>query len=339
MSRDFLSDKNTLVVSKPLAKALGVGPSIVLRRVQHWLEVNEGDQNKRDSHFHDGRWWTYNGYQGWTNDIEIYSKSTIKRLFTDLEKLHLLLSECKYNKRAGDRTKWYSIDYDAYDRFIDLWRSHRCPMHLDGKQSKEYQVFIKAWLDQWTTVGIPTVVPPIDHSDTIKVPQWPHQKTTVVPALPESHTDSSAKSQQSVEPVIEFPKHMVAFEKQNNNRTHAWVKAYAELLGKPYSANVNEMKLLLEQQQAFTLDQFKKCAAEKLRQKPGAKLLFVLEDMPNILAALEAPKPEYRTMSPAEPPPPDHVALKGEALEAQLRAAAEKHGLPYTPPVKEQESA
>lgn len=324
MSRDYLSDKNILVVSKPLAKALGVGPSIVLRRVQHWLDVNE-HQGKDESHFHDGRWWAYNGYQKWTDDIEIYSKSTIKRLFTDLEKLHLLLSECKYNKRAGDRTKWYSIDYDAYDRFIDLWRSHRCPMHLDGKQSKEYQVFIKAWLDQWITVGIPTVVPPKYHSDTTKVPQWPHQETTVAPALPESPTDSFTKSPQSVEPVIEFPKHMVAFEKQNNNRTHPWVKVYAELLGKPYGANIKEMKQLLEAQQVFTLDQFKKCVTEKLRQKPGAKLLFVLEDMPNILAALEAPKPEYTTMSPAVPPPPDHKPLSREEAIALMEMEKAKY--------------
>lgn len=338
MSRDYLSDKNILVVSKPLAKMLGVGPSIVLRRVQHWLEVNE-HQGKEETHFHDGRWWAYNGYQKWTDDIEIYSKSSIKRLFTDLEKLHLLLSECKYNKRAGDRTKWYSIDYDAYDRIVSLWRQCSFPMHLDGKQSKEYQAFIKIWLDQWTTVGIPTVVPPIDHSDTTNRPQWPHQRTTVAPALPESHSNSSTESPQSAEPVLQFPANMVGFEKQNNNRTHAWVKAYAEILGKPYGASTNEMKRLLEVQQVFTLDQFKVCAAEKLRQKPGAKLLFVLEDMPNILAALEAPKPEYRTMSPAEPTPADHVALKGEALEAQLRAAAEKHGLPYTPPGKAQETA
>lgn len=324
MSRDYLSDKNTLVVSKPLAKALGVGPSIVLRRVQHWLDVNE-HQGKEETHFNDGRWWAYNGYQKWTDDIEIYSKSTIKRLFTDLEKLHLLVSECKYNKRPGDRTKWYSIDYDAYDRFIDLWKSHRCPMYLDGKQSTEYKAFIKAWLDQWTTVGIPTVVPPIDHSSTTNRPQWTHQRTTVGPALPESPTDSSTKSPQSVEPVIEFPKHMVAFEKQNNSRTHPWVKAYAELLGKPYSASANEMKQLLEVQQVFTLDQFKKCTTEKLRQKPGAKLLFVLEDMPNILAALEAPKAKYTTMSPAEPPPDGLTILSPEEAAAILDQAKAKY--------------
>jgi hypothetical protein len=153
--------------------------------------------------------------------------------------------------------------------------------------------------------------------------------------LDSGYLDSSIESGR----ILQIPKHMVGFEKQNNNRTHAWVKAYAEMLGKPYGANTAEMKALLEVQQAFTIEQFKLCVAEKLRQKPGAKLLFVLEDMPNILAALEAPKPEYRTMSPAAPTPADHVALKGEALEAQLRAVAEKHGLPYTPPVTEQQES
>lgn len=329
MSREYLSDNNILVVSKPLAQMLGVGMSIVLRRVQHWLEFNE-HQGKDETHFRDGRWWAYNGYQKWTDDIAIYSKSSIKRLFTELEKLHLILSDCKYNKRAGDQTKWYSIDYEAYDHLISLWREHNCPMHLDGKQSRAYQTFLKAWMDQWTTVGIPTVVPPMDYSSTTNGLQRSHQETTVVPPLPESPSDGSSESLQSAESVLTFPAHMVAFEQRNNGRTHTWVQQYSDLIGQKnrVHANKREMDLLLERERQYTEAQFIECAREKLRTKPGCKLLFILEDMPNLIAAKSAPKADYHTMSPAVEDQPSAPPLKGAALEAHLKAERAKYDQP-----------
>lgn len=146
MSREWLSNSDILIVSKPLAKAVGVGASIALRRVQNWLDYNEQHKvEKEKTHYHDGRWWAYNGYGGWTDDIEVYSRSTVRRIFNHLEELRLLITTNKYNKRKSDQTKWYTIDYEAYDQFIDLWNKCACPLHGDGKPEKQYASFIKAW--------------------------------------------------------------------------------------------------------------------------------------------------------------------------------------------------
>src|SRR5690554_182329 len=98
MSLDYLNDNNILYVSKPLARAVGLHASIVLRRVQHWLTYNKDHAaEKKKTHFHDDRWWAKNGYKHWAKDLEIMSYSTVRRTFTDLEKLRLLISSSEYN--------------------------------------------------------------------------------------------------------------------------------------------------------------------------------------------------------------------------------------------------
>lgn len=147
MSLAYLDDSNTLIVSKPLAKALGINGSIALRRVQMWLKYNEDHKkDKAETHFYQARWWTRNGYTGWVNDLEIMSYATVRRTFTGLEQMRLLKSTGALNRHPKDATKWWTIDYGRYVDFMDLWAAMGSPLYRDGnRQSKDYAAFLKEW--------------------------------------------------------------------------------------------------------------------------------------------------------------------------------------------------
>jgi len=141
---EYLYDNDILVLSKPLARAIGLNESIVYRRIAHWLRVN-AESGRRD-HFRDGHWWTYNTYQGLTDDIgNIWSEKTTQRAIVCLEELGLIKSTSKYNKWKNDSTKWYTIDFEAHNAFLKLWRECGEPVCNGGHKSDEYKAFIEKW--------------------------------------------------------------------------------------------------------------------------------------------------------------------------------------------------
>ena len=110
-SSSLLIDEAPLLVFKSLATLVGLNESIVLQQVHYWLKLNE--KAKKENHHIDGRWWTYNTYENWQKEnFPFWSVRTVRRVFSDLERRGLLISEA-YHKPQGDRTKWYTIDYDA----------------------------------------------------------------------------------------------------------------------------------------------------------------------------------------------------------------------------------
>lgn len=106
MSR-LLYDERPLVVNPQLAALIGLPEALILQQVHYWLFLNaQAGHNLRD-----GFYWTYNTYSEWAEQFPFYSRNTIIRTINRLERDGLLIS-ASYNKRRGDRTKWYRIDYD-----------------------------------------------------------------------------------------------------------------------------------------------------------------------------------------------------------------------------------
>lgn len=93
-----------------LAAMIGLNESIVLQQVHYWLKIKE---NKNQDYI-DGHYWVYNTYEQWGEQFPFFSIRTLRRVFTSLEKKGLLLAR-NYNKAGFDKTKWYSIDYNAYE--------------------------------------------------------------------------------------------------------------------------------------------------------------------------------------------------------------------------------
>lgn len=95
-----------------LATLIGLNESIVLQQVHYWLKHKE----KSGQDYIDGHYWVYNTYEQWQEQFPFWSIRTLKRIFTTLENSGFLLS-ANYNKIGFDKTKWYSIDYDALNTF------------------------------------------------------------------------------------------------------------------------------------------------------------------------------------------------------------------------------
>lgn len=110
----ILFDEQPIVVDKVLARKIGLNEAIVLQQVHYWLKVNE----KKNLHYINGRYWTYNTLKEWReNNFDFWSLDTVKRAFTKLEKLGILLVG-NFNQDRRDRTKWYTIDYDKLEESI-----------------------------------------------------------------------------------------------------------------------------------------------------------------------------------------------------------------------------
>jgi hypothetical protein len=97
-----------LMVLPSLAALIGLNEAIFLQQLHYWLQKSGNER--------DGRLWVYNTYEEWLAQFPFWSKATLRRIVNGLEESGLVLSSSAYNQSKIDRTKWYSLDYDALDR-------------------------------------------------------------------------------------------------------------------------------------------------------------------------------------------------------------------------------
>jgi DnaD/phage-associated family protein len=109
MSR-LLLDEEPLIVLPSLASIVGLNESIFLQQLHYWLQ--------RSPHEFEGYKWVYNTYEGWEEQFPFWSKSTIRRIVTKLEKQELIIPG-NFNRSKIDKTKWYRINYEKLSRLQD----------------------------------------------------------------------------------------------------------------------------------------------------------------------------------------------------------------------------
>lgn len=101
-----LSNRDKCLVMQPeVANKIGRTPALVLQQLHYWLS-----SSKEYGHELEGRRWINNSYQQWQEQLAIFSLSTIRRAFSVLEEIGIVLSK-KLGNRGGDQTKSYTIDY------------------------------------------------------------------------------------------------------------------------------------------------------------------------------------------------------------------------------------
>jgi len=131
----ILFDEQPIVIDKVLARKIGLNEAIVIQQVHYWLKINE----KKNQHYINDRYWTYNTLKEWhENNFDFWSMDTVKRAFTKLESLGILLIG-NFNRDRRDRTKWYTIDYEKLEELIIKKGSHSrnnrksaiCPNAID----------------------------------------------------------------------------------------------------------------------------------------------------------------------------------------------------------------
>lgn len=110
---DFTLFNDPPVVFDPkLAIEIGLNEAIVLQQIHYWLVSNERSGNN----YYNGRYWTFNSIKKWRDDFfPWWSEPTVKRTFKSLEDKGILISG-NFNKKGYDKTKWYTIDYQALYR-------------------------------------------------------------------------------------------------------------------------------------------------------------------------------------------------------------------------------
>lgn len=104
----LLIDESPLLVLPSLAATIGLNEAIVLQQVHYWLQVKKS----AGKDYIDGHYWVYNSYPQWNEQFPFWHKDTVKRTFQHLEDNGLLISG-NFNTKKFDRTKWYTINYDA----------------------------------------------------------------------------------------------------------------------------------------------------------------------------------------------------------------------------------
>ena len=107
-SRLLVDDAPMLVLPR-LAALLGLEQALLLQQIHYWLCTC--------GHPHDGRLWIYNSCPEWAAQCPWWSDETIRRHLRALRRAGLLLT-ANYNRCAADRTRWYSIDYDALEALL-----------------------------------------------------------------------------------------------------------------------------------------------------------------------------------------------------------------------------
>ena len=108
----LLLDEPPLCILPSLAKAVGLNEAIILQQVHYWL----GENKLRGNNFVDGYYWTYNSLSAWHKQFPFFSEGTIKRAFSKLEQLGILVKAHYGN--ALDRRKWSRIDYDVLNDYL-----------------------------------------------------------------------------------------------------------------------------------------------------------------------------------------------------------------------------
>ncbi|WP_251548300.1 DnaD domain-containing protein [Limosilactobacillus caecicola] len=108
----FLLDDTPIVVQPKLAELFkSLDEAAVLQQIHYWVS--------RSDKVHDDLKWTYNTMEDWLKQFPwIKSTRTLKRYFDDLVDKGIL-KVGNFNKVKFDRTKWYTIDYDAFYDFVN----------------------------------------------------------------------------------------------------------------------------------------------------------------------------------------------------------------------------
>lgn len=111
MKRDsrLLINEHPLQVLPSLAVAVGLNEALFIQQVHYWLDTSK--------HVHEERRWIYNSYEEWQKQLPFWSVSTIRRIVANLEEQGVLLVG-HFSSNKLDRTKWYTINYDAIDSLV-----------------------------------------------------------------------------------------------------------------------------------------------------------------------------------------------------------------------------
>lgn len=90
------------------AKKYGVNEAIIIKNFQFWITKNKAS----GIHNHDGRTWTYNTLEAFTELFPFWSERQIRTVIQSLIKQEVIIKG-NYNKVGYDRTTWYAFSEEV----------------------------------------------------------------------------------------------------------------------------------------------------------------------------------------------------------------------------------
>lgn len=105
MTSNLLINEPPLQVLPTLAKKIGLNEAIILQQMHYWLNPHHNKNLINRRH------WVYNSYDEWQRQFPFWSKETVKRTITSLEKQKIIYSE-KLSDHKFNHRKWYTINYE-----------------------------------------------------------------------------------------------------------------------------------------------------------------------------------------------------------------------------------
>lgn len=104
---DLLVDEPPLLIIVDLAVAIGLDEALILQQIRYWLA------DERKPPVRDGRRWVCPREIGCFDPLAFRSGKTLARALRSLEHSGLLLASDRFNRLPGDRTKWYTINFES----------------------------------------------------------------------------------------------------------------------------------------------------------------------------------------------------------------------------------
>ena len=111
-----------------LAVKIGLNEALFIQQLHYWVD--------RSKNIIDGKQWVYNTIADWSKQFPFWSQKTLSRTISTLEKQGFVISG-NYNQKGYDRTKWYTIDYDALERLEKDESEEEAPKENDDSVSEQ----------------------------------------------------------------------------------------------------------------------------------------------------------------------------------------------------------
>jgi len=133
-----------ITIEVQYAKKYGVTQAIVLHTLIYFVLKNKKENRNKKN----GKYWTFNTYEGWREAMPFFTKYQIRNAMRSLRKQGAIIVG-NFNKKGYDKTIWYTID----------------PILLQEAQGQEY------WKNRFTKRRKPSdkIVAPIPNKEYINI--------------------------------------------------------------------------------------------------------------------------------------------------------------------------
>lgn len=190
--QELLFNEQPIVINRKLAKCLGLKEAVVFQQIHYWLELNKRTKNN----FKENKYWTYNSIKAWhENEFDFLSLRTVERTLQKLEKDGLLESKT-FNKMAGDKTKWYTINYDKLLEVCNKSLSEKEILSMKRKEAGRKGAEVKATKKELSNPIQPIWQDgdPYNQLGRTIQPTWQNDTTNLAEAIPETSTETSTET-------------------------------------------------------------------------------------------------------------------------------------------------